>query len=179
MENFAQIKIDHLPYFAHRHAIELIMRRLHGALRCHGQSRVGSSFTHYHKANFGSDSTLGNVINLVSHDAATLETVVQHLDLTEILDVDAIHLTDIMTTPEGLPRATFRRRRNEERKRVNSVRPTTDFDPTYPFFRYGKKSNGKQYRVIVERRDPVDIETVFNSYGLSSTASVPLIPMVA
>lgn len=179
MENFAQINIDDLPYFAHRHAIELIMRRLHGALRCHGQGRVGISFTYYHKADFGGDSTLGNIINLVSHDVATLETVVRHLDLTKILNVDAIHLTGIMTTPADLPRATFRRRRNEERRRVNSGRRTADFDPTYPFFRYGKKSNGKQYRVIVERSDPVDIEPVFNSYGLSATASVPLIPRVA
>lgn len=175
MENFAQINVDHLPYYVYRHAIDSIMRRLHGALKEHGQGRVGLSFPQHHKAAHGSDSTLGRKINIVSTDSALLNEVVKHLELGDILDVDAIHLSAVAPVPAGTPRATFKRRRNEERQRRHPDRQESDFDPTHPFFKYGKRVGKHQYRIIVEKTEAVDTDCQFNSYGLSSTASVPLI----
>lgn len=175
MEFFAQINIERLPYFVYRHAIDTIMRRLHGSLKEHGEGQVGLSFPEYHKGTHGSESSLGNKISIVSDNTELLESVIKHLNLDDILDIDAIQLSPARKVPEGTPRATFKRRRNEERQRRYPDRKEADFDPTYPFFKYGKRVKGNQFRVVVEMTKNVDVERKFNSYGLSSTASVPLV----
>lgn len=178
MEHYISIKIsEEVNYYVYRQAMDQIMRRVHGALKEHGEGKVGLSFPGYYKdREHGSKSVLGRDIHLVSDDFERLSTVASNLNTQNILDRGLLTVGGIKAVPEGCERATFKRRRNEERSIRRQDRKESDVDFTYPFFHYGKRVGGSQYKISVQKSGPVDDESaVFSSYGLCSMKSVPVI----
>lgn len=154
-----------------------LLNQVHHALVKLGTTQIGVSFPRY-------DITLGNVLRLHG-EAHLLKLFVLNVDKFE----SGISVSDIRPVPESVSHACFYRVRpsKQNSKLQAGIKSGHITDPkSYivkmcqetidaPFFQSKSTSTNQSYRRFVGRMDiETPIEGVFDTFGLSKTASVPV-----
>lgn len=153
--------------------LESMMKSIHRGLKRHGEGQVGVSFPHW------SESGLGNVMYLVSQDEGRLTQVLAMVAREHPVSV-------IRPVPEHCERAIFARSRPHQRyahyrrhgnpagkkeaaRRLMALKKV-------PMLNLASASNEQSFSIAVEMRslDQATDQVSFNSYGLSSGLSVPI-----
>lgn len=166
-----------MPYPVYRATVSSLLSKIHGTLNTLGIKEVGLSMPGYYKAKQAQDSQLGDCFHLICENEALLTDVVNAIDLEDMLMIGMIKLSVVQPVPENLPRAIFKRRRVEDRyyARKDAGWKSPNLDRTYPFFNYLRPGKKKGFQITVEKQEGDSREGQFNTYGLSSTRSVPII----
>lgn len=154
----------------------------HKAIRRHGGTVVGLSFPEWKAAGEKQKAGLGNHFYIVSTDLEALTRVVQALRCSEA----GLETTAMTEVPQGAERAIFARSRTHQRYFHHRLHGDSEGKQKaeerlgslakVPCVKVTSSSNGNSFWVAIDRRSPDQgaDQTGFNSYGLSSGASVPV-----
>lgn len=162
-----------------------VYRQLHLAL-VDGEARVGVAFPEYCAENF----QLGSKLRLLSPEKVDLESL--HIGHWLARLTDYVHITSIREVPENAQsHAMFRRvqpksnnarlaRRMAKRKNISLEQALLNFEDReeamtkLPFIQMKSHSSDNRFRLFIEKIEcKTSSDGKFNSYGLSSIATVP------
>jgi CRISPR-associated endonuclease Csy4 len=185
MEHYLEIRLLPDPEFGAPMLMSALYSKLHRALVSLQSKRIGVSFPEYSRK----PKTIGSVLRVHGD-----ENALRHLQETDWLKGmrDHIQEASIQPVPAGAKSMVVRRRQfktNVERLRRRRMRrqgetyeqaaqSTSEFvqhKPDLPFLLLRSQSTGQAFHLFVDQGPPGDerVDGDFNTYGLSSGATVP------
>lgn len=184
MDHYVDIRVLPTPEIAEPHVLNALAGRLHVALTELQSDDIGVSFPRFQL----DPPRLGNVLRLHSI-RPRLEELMQRPWIRGVSDY--VHVGTLSAVPQAVTYCTVRRvqvqssadriRRRQMRRHgwtleeaQARIPDTAEGRLALPFLRLSSSSTGQLFRLFIEqRRSDLPVQGLFNTYGLSQTATVP------
>lgn len=182
MEYFVEVSFTGTTGKDYGKRLSDVFQAAHRALNKEGNGLVGMSFPEWKSGDTPAGVSLGQRFYLVSSDMTTLEQVVTELQA----EVVALGVSTIEQVPAGASRRIFCRSRQHQRYfhhhlhgddqgKADAAKKLASLQ-IIPSVKIGSKSTRQSFRIAIDCRPAEDAAegALFNSYGLSSSLSVPV-----
>ena len=185
MDHYVDVRALSDPEISAAHVLNVVANKLHSALVAMRSNDIGVSFPGFSLE----PVSLGNTLRLHGRKdrlADLLDTGFLHLlkDYIQVSDIspvpeDAVHRVvrrvQVDSSVDRIRRRQMRRHGWTEEEARRRISDSAERRLQLPYLRMRSGSTGRPFRLFIEHKDcrSTPIIGEFNSYGLSTTATVP------
>lgn len=183
MDHYLDIRLLPDPEFPAPMLLNALFAKLHRALVAEGSTDIAISFPDATASHLGRVMRLhGSATRLTEHMAQTwLGGMRDHLEITAVTPVPSTATSYLVRRVQAKSSAERLRRRYLKRHPETEASTVVELIPdrverqlTLPHLRINSSSSGQQFLLFIQQTQASEAQAgEFNSYGLSSVATVP------